>query len=258
MENDALDLGTHFGICLWKFEDNQVGYTVPQLISALETTTTLTTLRVYGDRYDDEPHVHRRVVEPLCQCLASLRLHNGHHPLQKVVLRRLDSDIVREFLVALKQFGICQVISDTVQPFPVPVHFFLDFCRDNSNLKVLELHHMDFTNEFAVDTIGDSATYLNLDKLILDHIKFKTSTAATSFAHLLTHMRVSDLQLGKLSATGGYVEYDEDSFEEYDDEQFSKRIVSGFKMPSVEQLTLLSDCRKSNIFRVPWMLDWRQ
>ena len=239
MENAALDLGTEFEFDLLTLSNNFDTFTVQQLITALEATTTLTKLTVYNDRDVYQPHFPRlRVVEAICRCLANLRLQNEHHPLQTVEFEDVDAIAVRQFLVALKQFGIRRFVFWSDEPFPI--HYLMDFCRDNSNLKVLELQEMQFTGEVATDPIGGSATNLNLDKLILENITFKTSFAATNFAHLLSHMSVSALELRALSprvdiATGGNVEYDEDSV--------TKRIVSGFKMPSVEQLTLNFKCK---------------
>ena len=158
--------------------------------------------------------------------IANLRLQNESHPLNAAKLRDIDSNIHvgRQFLMAMKAFGISEVDIQNVQPFPI--HFLMDFCRDNSNLKVLELHSIKFTGEGAPvsfppnDPSGDSAT-LNLDKLILEQIKFETPLAATKFAHLLAHVRVSALEIGALQ--------DEENNE--------------FKMPSVEQLTLRPTCK---------------
>ena len=88
----------------------------------------------------------------------------------------------------MKQFGIRRVTLRSVEP--CPVHFLTDFCRDNSNLKVLELHSITFTDEVALDVSGGSAT-LHLDQLIMDHISITTTAAATNFAHLLAHLSVS-------------------------------------------------------------------
>ena len=236
-ENDALDLGTRFRINLASLADSRADYTVQQLITALNATTTLTMLMVHGPAMC-EPHIHGPVVERLCRCLANVRLQNKHLPLQAVEFLDVDSDIVRQFLVALKQFGILRVRIRSIES--LPVHFLTDFCRDNSNLKVLELIRMTFTDGGAADPIDGSATYLNLDKLILNHVEFKTSFAATKFSHFLSHMSVSALELGMLHAkvvvgTGEDVEYVEDST--------TKRILAEFKMPSVEQLTLYSSCR---------------
>ena len=229
MENDKLTLGTRFHIDFCKLANNQESYTVAQLITALEATTTLSHLWVLGrhcsSRIEDEvihetpSYIHRYVVEPLCRCIANLRLPNGHHPLEAVEFYHIDSDIIRQFLVAMKQFGIRQVsIISAVKPFSA--NFFVEFCRDNSNLKVLTLDTITFNDEVSVtmwpnDPSGDSST-LNLEKFSLDQIKFETSIAANHFAHLVSHLSVSALKLGTLQ--------DEDYCE--------------FKMPSVEHLAL--------------------
>ena len=243
--------GTHFWLKLTTLASNHADFKVRQLVTALNATTTLTELTIIGGRYEiyEPPPSHRhRVVEPLCRCLANLRLQNEHHPLQTVKLRYMYSDIVRPFLVALKQFGIRQVTFQSAEPFPV--HFLVDFCRDNSNLKVLELNSITFNDEVVADPIGDSAaTTLNLDKLILDHVTFTTSIAATNFAHLLAHLSVSALELGKLLPqvveVDENVEFNEHSVDDYDC-AFNKHILSGNKMPSVDQLTLLIGCESKD------------
>ena len=213
MENDALDLGTHFWLHFDALADNQESYTVPQLVTALETTTTLRTLAVSSYSSVTVNVNSPRIVEPLCRCLADLRLQNEQHPLKAIHFHYLDSDIVRQFFVALKQCGIPRVL---LRSRTFPIRFLIDFCRDNSNLKVLNLKNITFADEDAADRIGYSAAItLNLDKLMLDHVRFKTLTAATNFAQFLVHLSVSDLELGTLQ-------------EEYCE----------IKIPSVEQLTL--------------------
>ena len=250
MENHALDLGSVLTIDPALLAHNREDYTVAQLTTALETTTTLIKLDVVGHHHTFEDGIYRpppicirRVVERICQCLANLRLQNQDHPLKEIQFFTVHPDIVREFLVALKQFGIPRVeLIGHSQPFPI--HFLTDFCHDNRNLKVLELRYTAFTDEGSVtplpndrsqDPIGDSvATTLNLDKLILEDVEFKTSTSATNFAHLLAHMSVSALELGVI-----FVKNAVDSV--------TKRIVSGFKMPSVEHLTLRASCTLEHV-----------
>ena len=217
MENDALDLGTEFFIGLLDLADNRSRYSVPQLLSALNATTSLTELEVFGySCFVYKPHVHSRVVEPICRCLASLRLQNEDHPLKTIDFDYVHSAVVRQFLVALKQFGILEVKIRQMKSFSVQL--LVDFCRDNSNLKVLELESITFTDEVALppnDPSGDSAIR-NLDKVILKHIEFETPLAANNFAHFVEHLSVSALVLGVLQH-----------------EQYCE-----FKMPSVEHLTL--------------------
>ena len=255
---EEFTLGTNFVLELGPLADNLADYTVQQVIAALEATTTLTTLFFLGrpdDFYEDEddeppppPISHRRVLEPLCRCLANLRLQNEHHPLQNIQFFNVDSDVVLQFLVPMKQFGIRNVNFLKVEPFPV--HLLMDFCHDNSHLKVLELRYMTFTDEDVAHPSGGSAsTTLNLDKLIVQHIFFRTSFSTTNFAQLLAHMSVSALQLGKLFPSYN-LEMHEDLnylFDKRDDE-FTKLIGSGFKMISVEELTLDYGCR-SKLFQ---------
>ena len=82
---------------------------------------------------------------------------------------------------------------------------------------------------------GSAATTLNLDTLFLYNVTFTTSFAATIFAHLLAHTSVATLRLGKILPQVAEMD------DEYDGE-FTKRIVSGFTMPRVEELTLYSEC----------------
>ena len=168
MENEALDLGTHFWLHFDALADNQESYTVAQLVTALETTTTLRTLAVSSYSSVTVNVNSPRIVEPLCRCLADLRLQNEHHPLKAIHFHYLDSDIVRQFFVALKQFGIPRVL---LRSRTFPIRFLIDFCRDNSNLKVLNLKNITFADEDAADRIGYSAAItLNLDKLILNKL----------------------------------------------------------------------------------------
>ena len=248
--NDALDLGDFFWLDIAELAENQTHYTVPQIVTALNATTTLTRLVVDGGPdYEPRPLSQQRVVEPICQCLANLRLQDEDHPLQAVELRYMDSDLIRQFVVAMKRGSIPHVTFHSVKS--LPVHFLTDFCHDNSNLKVLKLKGLTLNDGGAADPIGDSvAATINLDKLTLDNVRFSSTLAATNFAHLLAHMSVSALELGKLRpqvvGMDEDLEYDDDSFDEYDDEQSTNRIVSGNKMPSVEQLTLLSECESKD------------
>ena len=151
VDADEFSLGTEFRFDLASLADNEASYTVAQLIAALETTTILTTLTVLGDPDNEPPpHSNRDIVEPLCWCLANLRLHNEQHPLQKIQFYYDSagfSDVVRQFLVAMKQFGIFQV--DFWQMEFLPVRFLTEFCRDNSNLKVLKLEYTTLTGQFS-------------------------------------------------------------------------------------------------------------
>jgi COX Aromatic Rich Motif len=160
--------------------------------------------------------------------IANLRLQNESHPLNAAKLRDIDSNIHvgRQFLMAMKAFGISEVDIQNVQPFPI--HFLMDFCRDNSNLKVLVLKRRTFNDEVnAADPSRESvATARNLDKLILDQISFTTSFAATYFTHFLGHTSVSALEPGALQNEGYYE----------------------LAMPSVKQPTLYSTC-EINLFQ---------
>lgn len=74
----------------------------------------------------------------------------------------------------------------------------VEFCRGNSNLKVLEMDYVTFIdggNGAAVyhslsknNLLPDSLFVLNLDKLALDDISLdQNATVATAFADLLAH-----------------------------------------------------------------------
>jgi hypothetical protein len=179
----ALRTESTFSIELTTLAKNLADFTVQQLITALEATTTLTTLVVRGPTIMYEPLSVQRVMESLCRCLANLRRQNEHHPLKAIYLKDVRRDMVRQLLVALKQFGISIVIFRSTDPFPV--HWLLDFCHENNNLKVLELHLMPFTDEVVANSIGGSASTMSLDKLILNHVKFQSSFAATNLHILL-------------------------------------------------------------------------
>ena len=70
-----------------------------------------------------------------------------------------------------------------------------------------------------------SSVNLLLDKLTLDDVSVTSSTAAASFGNFLAHLSVPFMELGNLMA------------DDYKDSECGK-IVSEFKIPSVEKLTL--------------------
>ena len=77
----TLDLGCVFQVDMYQFVDESppAEYTIEQLVAALEATLTLqeleiTDLAVFMECATPE-HI-RRVIEPLCLCLANLRRQN--------------------------------------------------------------------------------------------------------------------------------------------------------------------------------------
>ena len=245
---EPLDLGTEFRINLIALYKNEAPYTVDQFVVALEATTTLTGLRVeFGSSFDPTAQNSRDTVAPLCRCLANLRTRNERHPLKKLELGRawrsknrdsengIHLDVFEKFLVAAKCFGISQLVFHELF-FPLPIQFLLEFCRDNSLLRVLEINTVRISGSTAAvawppnDRSKGSAHNFHLDKLILYRIRFLSTASAASFGYFFAHLSVSNVVLGCLMAG-----------EQTD--KACRMIVSEFKVPSVEKLTLRSCCK---------------
>ena len=245
---ETLVLGTEFRINLEKLSRNETSYTVDQLITSLEGTSTLTDLTVEfgGGSFEARGKNSRRIVAPLCRCISNLRLDNAHYPLQKLKLCRswlyTDSDrnevtldVIEQFLVAAKRFGIRHLKLHDLLNIPFPIQFILEFCRDNSRLRVLEMKSVRVSDSTAVvswfpsDRPQGSSAIVHLDKLMMKRVHFTSATAASSFGNFLDHLSVAVMVLGSLEA---------DDFEDVE----CRKIVSEFKIPSVEQLTLTSCC----------------
>jgi hypothetical protein len=159
---EALALGIVFRVDLAALlSSNKSPYTVEQLITALEATTTLQELAVdFGCSFNPTAENNRRIVAPLYRCIANLRHQNKQHPLKKLELcwrqqndgeNRMRADVLEQFLVAAKRFGISHMT--LLVYIPIPIQFLLDFCRENSHLRVLEMaivHFLDSTATVAL------------------------------------------------------------------------------------------------------------
>jgi hypothetical protein len=237
--NEPLALGTEFPIYFDALSRNEAGYTVEQLITALEATTTLTDLRVDFINFDPKAENNHCIVAQLCRCIANLRLPNERHPLKKIKFCRFDwndgqegmyLDVFEQFLIAAKRFGVSHLTFQTVMS-PLPIQFLLEFCRDNSLLRVLALNHVYVSGSNDVqswplnDRLQGASVNLNLDKLLLRDVSFTSSAAAASFGNFMAHLSVRVVELGLLYCSSDDIE--------------CNRIISEFKIPSVvEQLTL--------------------
>ena len=73
--------------------------------------------------------------------------------------------------------------------------------------------------------------------LVLREIELESSSAATEFANFLAHVNVSSLELHQISTARS------SSFADDEEKELTRRIVSEFKMPSVQFLTLSLVCQ---------------
>ena len=240
-QNEPLALGTDFSIDLRALSNNRSRYTVDQLITALEATTTLTDLRVAFDiSFNPTAENNRRIFTPLCRSIANLRRRNEHHPLKRLELGHAWScknsdqngmylDVFEQFLVAAKRFGISHLTLRAVE-IPIPFLFLLEFCRDNSRLRVLEIEVVKVSDStgavswWSNDRLQGSFHIVHLDKLILNCVQFLNTAAAASFGNFLSHLSVPVMELGYLSGARDNID--------------CKKIVSEFMIPSVRELTL--------------------
>jgi hypothetical protein len=147
----------------------------------------------------------------------------------------LDSD--HHLLVAAKQFGIHRLeIVDT----DLPIQNLVEFCRDNGNLKVLDITDTTLL-ERGVWTFSekppDSSASLALDKLTMNGVMMENSTVATEFCNFIAHVTYTELGLGRISMG------DEDEDEDKKKEIARMHFVSELIQPSVQQLKLRSRCR---------------
>ena len=247
-EQTELDLGTNFAVTLREFSNNRAGYTIEQLVAALETTTYLTDLTVCFGLFAPTAGDNRRIVNMLCHCVSNLRRQNEHHPLRTLCLRVVNLvengllDVFERFLIAAKQCGIFRITLVSVSS--LPVHLLEQFCRDNNSLKVLFIVCSSLAPRGTVPSYTpngvsqDSGTILTLDFLNLTNISLCTSTAATHFADLVAHLKVQGLLLGKITAGDGTHNDEED-----DNVERTERIVSEFNWPTASSLSLSDSCQ---------------
>ena len=212
-------------------------FTFDQYIAALEAATTPTHLVVYFNNendIDDPP-----IEDQLVQCISNLKRRNMNHPLVSIELHFTEHEyFYDELLMAAKRFGIRHLVLQTVSA--LPIHMLVDFCRDNSNLKVLEIRDTTFHDDYVHPNDGTrDAVIVALDKLVLIDIDFIGSTAASNFANFVARISASELELATL-----LLDYDDDGDDDYDDDDMRKRsIVYKMQLPAVEKLTLRSKCR---------------
>ena len=235
---------TFFLINLNGLSRNLYGFTIEQLIAALEATTQ-TDLHVDFSSYKPPtPENNRRFIEPLCRCIANLRLHNPNHPLRTLEIRNVRgrSHHVDQFLAAAKQFGIhhlglCQA--------NLRILSLEELCCGNSNLKVLD---MSYTNLFDQDStisvppLQGFSAILALDKLAVRSVTLESSNVVTKFLNIIAHATYPALELGEIGIPA-FDDDDDDSLEDYSEKKIARmRLVANLIKPSVQQLTLEYCC----------------
>ena len=234
---EPLDFGSNFILSLRDLSSNRAGFTIEQFIASLKATTSLTDLCVDAKwPWRSTPERNRRVIEPLCRCIANLRRHNPNHPLS--ILKIIDGklDMVEQLLVAAKQFGIHTL--DFYRP-SLLLQSLAEFCRDNSHLKVLAIFGWALNDEDPTISVSsqdgqqDSSVHLTLDNLLVRAVHFENTTVTNKFLNFITHITYPALQLGSIDIAANNKE--EKKIERM-------RIVSALIKPSVEDLTLMYGC----------------
>ena len=257
----AHDLGTQFTLYLQTLTDITIA--IEQFIVALESSTTLKDLNICFAHYTSTPTTaqsHRSIVNPLVRCISNLRRHNAQHPLRGLLLANFMliepelSDVLEQFLMAAKSFGIYCLKLENVNDLPAPI--LEEFCRDNHSLEHLILNTVSISastetttsmpwNDGAPDSAG---IVLSLNGLILHNVWFRNSTAATSFAKLLTRINVKGgLELGKVTARDDGSNHNNNNNNDEDggdDVERTERIVSEFQWPKTAiALSLCDSCQ---------------
>ena len=115
---EALDLGREFRIDLGDLSLNR-GWTINQLIASLEATTTLTKLTIWVSGFESTPDNKRRIIEPLCRCIANLRSHNPNHPLRTLeIFQAVDDEYVALYLRPLLEAAKLAIQDPPLGIFP--------------------------------------------------------------------------------------------------------------------------------------------
>ena len=116
--NEALDLGREFRIDLDDLSLNR-GWTINQFIASLEATTTLTKLTIWVSAFESTPDNKRRIIDPLCRCIANLRSHNPNHPLRTLVIfQAVDDEYVALYLRPLLEAAKLAIQDPPLGIFP--------------------------------------------------------------------------------------------------------------------------------------------
>lgn len=247
-----MDLGTSFLLNIGMLAYNQEPFTVEEVIAGLNATTTLTTLDVFVGHYESKSESNRRVIEPLCGCIANLRHHNETHPLRNLKIlraRNVDGDVVDQFLAAAKQFGIHHL---KIFKMPLRIQSLVEFCRDNDHLKVLDLDHARISDEvslisFMPPQVSVSSSILALDMLKVASVDCgRTLSLVTEFSNFIAHVTYPALYFGGISLRG---------FNDNEEEtnKTCMRIVSELFKSSLEQLTFT--WRRGCDFRIEEIMD---
>ena len=235
--------GAYAHLVLAELSRNQeTANTIEQSITEMEVTTTLTTLFVDFANYEATPESKRRLTDPICRCIANLRNRNPNHPLlQLTFLGAKNVDLVDQFLVAAKQYGIQHV---AVVNTSLTIQSLVKFCRDNTHLKVLDFFGTSIAVAVDASTVSqpqDSSAILALDELRMYDAFFENSAAATQFLNWLANVTYPALELGKIAV--------ENDIDDASEEKKSARlhIVSELLKPSVERLTVMRGCHVENM-----------
>ena len=258
--NEHLVLGTRYSLelSLMGFDDdeeeeddepNAGEVKLNWFLVRLPVSTTLAELVISFDKYNHAHRDYRRIVQPICECLANLQREN--HPLRKLELTNMLGDDIQlrtggalQLLVtAAKQFGFAYLKLESMDP--LPMEFMVEICHNNRHLNVLELKSVSFTsnNGEEVSSVGIATPKLTLDKLILDEIFFENLTMTSKFANLAHATNVSALELGNIICLRDASQWwGGDDDKRYDVMEVTSRIVSELVKPSVQHLQLLDDC----------------
>ena len=235
--NEPLNLGKYYRIDLDELPRSDIQ--IEQFIAALKTTTTLTDLCVDARiwPWPSTPENNHRFIETLCHCITNLRRHNQNHPLRKLDIWSWTNVVeVDKLLLAAKQFGIHHL---SIVGMHLSIQSVVEFCRNNTHLKVLEIYRARFTDkkESAISFSSspqngpqDSSAILALDKLAMRQITFEDSTVATTFLSSFQHVTYTTLCIRDVTVRGDIV-----------NEQESKILLELIK-PSVQHLTLEYRC----------------
>ena len=230
--NEPIDLGAEFHVYLDNLSINIERFTIEQFIASLEATTTLMHLTICFCNYKPTPDNNRRVIEPLCRCIANLRRHNPNHPLRTLrILYANQVNDVDQLLVAAKRFGIHHLV---LHESHIQIQSLEEFCRDNSNLKVLKVQNTHLLERDSTISVSpqngphDSFAILALDELTMRSVTFENSTVATKSVNFFADVTYPALSLGGMIMRGD------------DDDDEVKEFLSGIIKPTVKELTLES------------------